>query len=441
MKCFKIFVIAVILVALLMGCASNNGDNGLEQSGETDRGTTSNNKSDDKVVVEIFNPKAETKSQMDKLIEQFEKENENIDIVLTTVGAGQNGMAALAAKFASKEEPALFILPGRAIAVNYIDYLLDISNLESAKQAIEGTLQGAMIDGVPYGIPLNIEGFGWMINKEIFKAAGVDPDDVTTYEKFVNAVKTIDSQKEALGLEAVFGFVGDDGGFASQYSNHFTAPEFDNDLNVAYEATELNWKYGDRMKEYTDLINQYNVQPILSLDYSTAVEELFANGKVAILAQGNWIAPTLDSIDPSFSKEKLGILPFFVDSDTEGYISAGPSWFWFVNKQKDEQTVAAATKFLDWMYTSDYGKEQILKSFKYIPAHKGYDITDIEDPVSREIYQMLEEGKTRVWAFNQYPDGFYSNMHVELQKYFVGNITWEEFIEVTSKNFAELRQK
>lgn len=441
MKCFKIFVIAVILVALLMGCASNNGDNGLEQSGETDRGTTSNNKSDDKVVVEIFNPKAETKSQMDKLIEQFEKENENIDIVLTTVGAGQNGMAALAAKFASKEEPALFILPGRAIAVNYIDYLLDISNLESAKQAIEGTLQGAMIDGVPYGIPLNIEGFGWMINKEIFKAAGVDPDDVTTYEKFVNAVKTIDSQKEALGLEAVFGFVGDDAGFASQYSNHFTAPEFDNDLNVAYEATELNWKYGDRMKEYTDLINQYNVQPILSLDYSTAVEELFANGKVAILAQGNWIVPTLDSIDPSFSKEKLGILPFFVDSDTEGYISAGPSWFWFVNKQKDEQTVAAATKFLDWMYTSDYGKEQILKSFKYIPAHKGYDITDIEDPVSREIYQMLEEGKTRVWAFNQYPDGFYSNMHVELQKYFVGNITWEEFIEVTSKNFAELRQK
>lgn len=441
MKRFKIFVIAVILVALLMGCASNNGDNGLEQSGETDRGTTSNNKSDDKVVVEIFNPKAETKSQMDKLIEQFEKENENIDIVLTTVGAGQNGMAALAAKFASKEEPALFILPGRAIAVNYIDYLLDISNLESAKQAIEGTLQGAMIDGVPYGIPLNIEGFGWMINKEIFKAAGVDPDDVTTYEKFVNAVKTIDSQKEALGLEAVFGFVGDDAGFASQYSNHFTAPEFDNDLNVAYEATELNWKYGDRMKEYTDLINQYNVQPILSLDYSTAVEELFANGKVAILAQGNWIAPTLDSIDPSFSKEKLGILPFFVDSDTEGYISAGPSWFWFVNKQKDEQTVAAATKFLDWMYTSDYGKEQILKSFKYIPAHKGYDITDIEDPVSREIYQMLEEGKTRVWAFNQYPDGFYSNMHAELQKYFVGNITWEEFIEVTSKNFAELRQK
>src|SRR5690606_11826948 len=102
MKCFKIFVIAVILVALLMGCASNNGDNGLEQSGETDRGTTSNNKSDDKVVVEIFNPKAETKSQMDKLIEQFEKENENIDIVLTTVGAGQNGIAALAAKFASK---------------------------------------------------------------------------------------------------------------------------------------------------------------------------------------------------------------------------------------------------------------------------------------------------------------------------------------------------
>lgn len=440
MKQLKMLVIAVLLVALMAGCASNNGGNGSAQSGDTGSGSK-NSSQNGKVVVEIFNPKAETKAQMDILIEQFEKENENVDIVLTTVGAGQNSMAALAAKFASKEEPALFILPGRAIAVNYIDYLLDVSNLESAKQAIDGTLQGAMIDGVPYGIPLNIEGFGWMINKAIFQAAGVDPASVTTYQSFVDAVKTIDSKKEELGLEAVFGFVGDDAGFSSQYSNHFTAPEFDNDLNVAYEAKELNWKYGDRMKEYTDLINQYNVQPILSLDYSTAVEELFANEKVAILAQGNWIVPTLDSLDPDFSKEKLGILPFFVDSDTEGYISAGPSWFWFVNKQKDEATVAAATKFLDWMYTSDYGKEQILKSFKYIPAHKGYDIAGLEDPVSQEIYKMLEAGKTRVWAFNQYPDGFYSKMHAELQKYFAGNITWEQFIEVTSKDFAALRQQ
>src|SRR5690606_28004012 len=150
MKQLKMLVIAVLLVALMAGCASNNGGNGSAQSGDTGSGSK-NSSQNGKVVVEIFNPKAETKAQMDILIEQFEKENENVDIVLTTVGAGQNGMAALAAKFASKEEPALFILPGRAIAVNYIDYLLDISNLESAKQAIDGTLQGAMIDGVPYG--------------------------------------------------------------------------------------------------------------------------------------------------------------------------------------------------------------------------------------------------------------------------------------------------
>ncbi|WP_110929930.1 ABC transporter substrate-binding protein [Paenibacillus bouchesdurhonensis] len=432
MKLGKVSVIALLVVVVLAGCSLNNNKDQIQSEG-SDNGK--------KTVVEIFNPKAETKAQMEALIEQFESENKNIDIVLTTVGAGQNGMSALAAKFASKEEPALFILPGRAIAVNYKDYLLDVSDMESAKQAIDGTLQGAMIDGAPYGIPLNIEGFGWMINKEIFQAAGVDPETVTTYDKFVEAVKKIDSQKESLGLNAVFAFVGDDGGFASQYSNHFTAPEFDNDLNVTYEADQLNWKYGDRMKEYTDLINQYNVQPIVSLDYSTAVEELFANNKVAILSQGNWIVPTLDSIDPTFSKEKLGILPFFVDSDSEGYISAGPSWFWFVNKQKDEQTVEASKKFLDWMYTSDFGKEQILSSFKYIPAHKGYNIEGIEDPVSKEIYQMLEAGKTRVWVFNQYPDGFYSNMHGEFQKYLAGNITWDQFIEITKNDFTKLSSR
>ncbi|MGM0878378.1 MAG: ABC transporter substrate-binding protein [Bacillota bacterium] len=413
---------ALLVGGLLAGCSSNSS------GGDGD------------VVVDVFNVKVETKDQLEAMIEKYESENENVDIRLTTVGGGQDASSALQAKFSSNEEPAIFLLGGLSDAEKYQNYLLDVSDMESVKTAIEGTLQGSTIDGTPYGIPLNIEGFSWMINKEIFKSAGVDPASITSYDDFVKAVETIDSKKEELGLEAVFGFSGKEDWVTSQFSNHFTAPEFENDLQVAYGASELTYKFGDRMKEYTDLLNKYNVQPILSLDYSTSVEELFTNNKVAIIHQGNWIVPSLDSIDPEFSKEKLGILPLFVDSDDEGYISAGPSWFWGINKEKDEKVVEASKDFIDWMYTSDYGKQQIVEEFKYIPAHEGYEIDSMTDPVSKEVYQMLLDGKARVWAHNQYPNGFFSTaLFPEYQKYLNGDISWEEFEKTTSLKFKEMR--
>jgi len=392
------------------------------------------------VVLDIFNIKVETKKQLEELAKRYEDENPGVKINVTTVGGGQDAPSALQAKFSSGEEPAIFLLGGLSDTQKYLDKLLDVADMESAKTASKGTLEGATIDGVPYGIPLNIEGFGLMINKEIFNKAGINPDDIKSFEDFTNAVKTLDSKKDELGLEAVFGFSGKEDWVVNQFSNHFLAPEFNNSLIEAFNSKQLSYKYGDRMKEYVDLINKYNVQPILSLDYSTSVEELFVNGKVAIIHQGNWIVPTLDSIDPEFSQKKLGILPLFVESDTEGRISAGPSWYWGINKTKDKAVVEESKKFLDWMYTSEEGKKAIVEEFKYIPAHEGYELDKITDPVSKVIYQQMQEGKTYVWAHNQYPNGwFQTSLFPEFQKYLSGDISWDEFKANTNKAYSQMR--
>lgn len=426
-KLFRVFSLLMVVLLSLVGCSGNNSSGDKKSGG-------------DKVVLDIFNIKVETKDQLEDLTKKYESENPGVKINVTTVGGGQDAPSALQAKFSSGEDPAIFLLGGLSDAEKYKDYLLDVSNMESAKTATEGTLEGATLDGVPYGIPMNIEGFGWLINKEIFNKAGINPDEIKSYQDFENAVKTIDSKKDELGLKAVFAFSGKEDWVVNQYSNQFTAPEFDNSLTKAYESKTLAWKYGDRMKEYTDLVNKYNVQPILSLDYSTSVEDLFINGKVAIIHQGNWIIPTLDSIDPSFSKEKLGILPFYVSSDTEGTISAGPSWYWGINKKKDKEVVDESKKFIDWMYTSDEGKKAIVEDFKYIPAHTGYDIDTIKDPVSKTVYQFLSEGKTTGWIHNQYPNGwFQTGLFPVFQKYLIGDISWDEFEKTTSQSYESMR--
>ncbi|MBO1915560.1 hypothetical protein J4G37_63370, partial [Microvirga sp. 3-52] len=72
-------------------------------------------------------------------------------------------------------------------------------------------------------------------------------------------------------------------------ANVFFAPEFNNDALEAYNAKTIAFDKSDELKRHLDLENKYSVQPVLSLDYSQQVEQLFSLEKVALIQQGNWI--------------------------------------------------------------------------------------------------------------------------------------------------------
>ena len=411
--------------AVLAACGSGSGENSGSDS--------------EAVVVEFFSQKPEITTQLEALADSYTEQNPDVRINITTVGSGE-GSAALQAKFSSGDEPALMMLGGLPEVERYSDALLDVTELEMSETVIEGMLEGGTIDGVPLGIPMNIEGFGWMYNKEIFEQAGVDPEGIQSYDDFVTAVETLDSQKEELGIDAVFAFSGAENYIANQFSANFTSPEFDNSILESYSATELNWEYGDQMQKYTDLFNQYNVQPILTIDYSRSVEELFINDAVAMVHQGNWIVPTLNGIDPEFAANKMGILPVFGENDTTGKIIAGAPWYIGINKNLDEAVVEEAKAFLDWMYTSEEGQTAVLEEFEFVPAQEGYDVEAISDPVSQQIYQALLDGETGAMTHKQYPDGWFQQvLFPEFQKYLNGDISWDEFETNTSNRFAEMR--
>ncbi|SFK25498.1 carbohydrate ABC transporter substrate-binding protein, CUT1 family [Marinilactibacillus piezotolerans] len=419
---------------LLSGCGTG-GTTSTPASGDSESGV-----SDGVVTVDFFNQKPEITAQLEELADMYSEETDgNTRVTITTVGSGE-GSAGLQARFSSGDEPALMMLGGLPEVERYSDSLIDVSELEVTDTLIDGTLEGGTIDGVPLGIPLNLEGFGWMYNREIFEEAGIDPDSIQSYDDFAEAVETLDSQKEELGIDEVFAFSGGENYIANQFSANFTSPEFNESIIESYEATELNWEYGDQMKKYTDLFNQYNVQPILTVDYSRSVEELFVNDKVAMVHQGIWIVPTLNDIDPSFAKEKLGLLPVYGESDTEGKIIAGAPFYIGVNKNLDDAVVEEAKNFLDWMYTSEEGKEMITGDLDFVPAQKGYEPEDISDPVSQELYRALLAGETGAMTHKQYPDGWFQQvLYPEYQKYLNGDQTWEDFETNTAEAFKEMR--
>ena len=391
------------------------------------------------VVVELFNQKPEITQQLEEVATEFETENPGTDIIITTIGSGE-GAAGLQSKFTSGNPPAIMMLGGTSEIDRYSDTLDTMDDLEMTETILPNLIEGGEVEGELLALPMSIEGFGFMYNKAIFEQAGINVDDIQTYDDFVSAVETLDDQKEALGIQEVFGFSGGEDYIVNQFSVNFTSPEYNHNMLAAYESDNLSWEYGDQMHKYTDLINQYNVQPILTVNYSQSVEQLFVNDEVAMIHQGNWIVPTLNGLDPEFVQDKLGILPVFGENDETGKIVAGAPWYWGVNKEMAPEVIDVSKQFLDFLYLSETGQQIIVEEMNMIPPQAGYDVEQITDPVSQDIYEEILAGDNAAMMHKIYPDGWFQLvLYPEFQRYLDGQSTWEEFEEITAQSFKEMR--
>ena len=424
-------LVSVFLISslALVGCSGSEGEG-------------KDNASGDQVTVDIFQFKVEIKDQFENLVEVYEKENPDVKINVKTVGGGNDYGASLKTAFSSGEEPDIFNVGGPSAVEEYKDYLADVSDTDAAKIALEGTLDTERNGDVVLGLPFNQEGYGLIYNKRIFKEAGINPDEIITFDDLENAVESLDSQKKKLGIDAVFALAAKEKWVIGNHlANIFFAPEFNNDPVEAFNAKTIAFEKGNELKRHLDLENKYSVQPVLSLDYSQQVEQLFSLEKVAIIQQGNWVYNSIYDMDPELAENNIGIIPVPVEG-LEGHIPAGVPMYWAVNSKSDEKVVQASKDFLNWMYTSEAGKTAVLEDFKFIPAYKDYDSSKIADPLSQTIYEYASKGNTiQGWVFQGSPTGWSEGvLGASMQKYLSGGISWGEMITEAQVKWEEERK-
>jgi len=441
---WKLLLVGLVaFMFVLTACASDTVDegNGGSDSG-TDSGSDSSGDSTENVNVDIFQFKVEFKDQFEELVQMYMDENEGVNLSVQTVGGGSDYAASLKAQLASGNEPVIFNIGGPTELDEYREYLTDLSDTEAASLALDGTLNGVEEDGAVYGLPFALEGYGLIYNKEVFDAVGIDASTLTTFDALEAACKQIDEQKDELGLEAVVALPASElWVMGNHLANHYIAPEFNNDILTAFEADSISFEYADQMKRMLDLQNEYSVQPVLSLDYSMQVEQLFSTGKVAVIQQGNWIYPTVEQMDEDFAQNGIGMIPMPFEGEYEDHLPVGVPQYWVVNQNASDEEIQAAKDFLDWMYTSDTGKDFVLDEFKFIPAYDGYDASRIADPLSQDVYSYSVDGKTIGWTFMGTPVGWNEDvLATEFQKYLAGDTTFDEALEVAKESWASSRQ-
>lgn len=388
--------------------------------------------------VKMFQFKVEIEPQLQEIVRVYYRET-GTKVEVATVGGGDDYGAALRSEMQKTNAPAIFNVGGLQDVQDWADYLADLSDLEITGRAFSGLLDAVSVDTAVYGLPFAIEGYGLIYNKDMFEEADIDPKEINTFAKLKAAVEKLDSEKDGLGIDAVFALAGKETWVTGLHlSNVAFAQEFSNVVET-FNAPNIEFTYASGLQELYDLQSDYSMPNVNTIDYSKQVEEYFATGTVAIIQQGNWAYNAISDIDENVALS-TGFLPLPIPGGVEDSIPIGVPMYWAVNSKVDEDTQTKAKDFLNWMYTSEEGQKRIVEDFGFIPAYDNFGDKKPDNPLAQDILKYAQEEKTLPWVFMGYPSGWGMEMlGTYIQQYEDDQLTWEEVVQKSIDDWASER--
>ena len=403
--------------------------------------------------VNIYQYKVEIADALEKAIKRYMELNPQVSINLETVGGGDDYTGTLKAKMQSGEPATIFNIGGPADVNDWLSKLENLSDQPWVKEAVPGTLGGVTLDEKVYGMPVGIEGYGFVINKRIFEAAGVETDGLTGFDAIEQAFLDLQAKIDAGELkeqfpllESVFEVPGKETWIQGRHTLNVAMNQEIPSLIAAFEAKTIKLKHSAEYKLIIDLMSDLTVHKdnksfLNAIDYDTQVGGGLAIERVAAIQQGNWIYGDVKNVDPEVAAA-LDILPIALKGVVEDSIPVGVPKSWAVNKDAPDADKAAAKDFLNWLYQSEEGKKIVIDEFFFIPPFVNYEGLEPHDPLALAVMRFAQAGKTTPWVFGGFPSGWDKNvMGGGIQKYFAGEATWDEIVQEAIKTFEEARAK
>lgn len=400
MKKSSWMIVSVLLIMsmLLSACGGNNN------AGNTTNGNAQNGSAPstgETKTVKIFQFKTEIVEGLNELKVEFEKEYPNIKLDIQTVGGGADYAAALKTKFASGDAPDIFSNGGFAELDMWQDKIEDLSDQPWVQDLVPLAAEPMTKDGKVYGMPMNLEGIGYIYNKDLFEKAGITetPKTIDELEDAAKKLQAIDVTPFGNAYQEWW-LLGNQG-ISVAFARQDNVDEFIKGLNEGTATIAGN----EHFKNWSDLLKltvQYGQKNPLTTDANTHLA-MFASGEVAMMQEGNWAQTLVDNITPDMN---IGMFPMPIDNDAEknDKLTVGIPANLVVNKESASKEEAKT--FLNWLVTSDLGKEYISKKWKFIPALTTIPATS-EDigMLGADVKKYVDENKVYGLQSSKFPDG------------------------------------
>lgn len=275
---------------------------------------------DGKVTIEYFNQKTEMTDTLQEMVKDFEKENPNIHVKLTTVPSAG---IVLKTRILSGDVPDIIqIYPQNMDFQEWAKagYFQDMTGKDYLKRIKNNYAEKYAINGKIYNVPLNTNVYGIYYNKTKFKELGLE--EPKTFEEFQEITKKIkDSGTSPFAVAGTEGWTlngyhqlslittAGSGDKANDYLR-FSKPN-------AIKATDPILKEDAKKM---DLLAENAQNGWRGASYNDAVVA-FANGKALMMPQGSWALAAIKQQDPKF---EIGMFAFPGDkAGNEATVGAG----------------------------------------------------------------------------------------------------------------------
>lgn len=324
------------------------------------------------------------------VIERYREKNPDVSVKLEIV-PGDQQYEKLDTRLAAGEGPDLARLQYQAIgryssqgALADLSEYLDDGYGDAFTPAF---WQAVQYEGTPYAIPHHTDTFAVFYNTDIFDRLGVEVpqslEESWTWDEFMQVARQIKEEGAAKypfamnwqGETAAYrwmSFLFQHGG--ELLNEDLSGPAIDSSAGVETIAWNQSWFQDDL------------VPPSTSIKSGELIENLFANGTIAMMLQGDWLMPFLEENMQAGWNVTYMIRDVQMASDMGGNA---------VGVTKDSQNPEAAADFLKFL-TDEENMKQYCIDAQFIPVRRSLVEQGLEYKLRPEVMNLFVEQSATV---------------------------------------------
>lgn len=351
---------------------------------------------------------------MAPILEAFEAANPDIDVEFSSAPPVAEYISTLQTRLSSGTAADVFVMA----AENKSDLIeneavLPLTGEPFMENVAEFNKETYSADGEAYAVSTSSWGAGIVYNKELTDAAGMT-EPPATWEDLLQLMGDIKDttdvapfydntlQEIPMSLQALLGssFEGD----------------VDIDQQIFEGGTTFEEVWTDPVQTWHEPYQQGLISTdVIGLNGDQVIDE-FINGRVAMVATGPWMIPTIREGAPDMD---FGYMPIPAPQGQEPYLPGAASPGWAINA--DTENVEAAKEFLAFL-ASPEGVELYNKETAAITTTT--DFEPVVDPVLETVVEPIREGNVYLAQISwpQYQDTLTTEATAAIQQLLLGQL-------------------
>ena len=372
-----------MMAVALAGCGSSSSTAGSKATEAAKADVAKEGASDFTGTIRWLNYKPEIADQLVEVAKAYTDET-GVNVQIETA-ASNTYEQTLTARMDSSDAPTIFVCDSMKMLNEWQDYCADLTNTKLNGFVSDQTYTLKKDDKV-YGISYALEGWGIIVNKAITDAYFASPnkkteytslDDLYTFDALKAVVEDMQSMKDELGIEGVFGSTslkaGDDWRYQTHLMNQPLYWEWGGNDKIDLNGLipEFKFEYNKNFKDILDLYLNNSVIDKSLVGTKTVDDSMaeFALGKCAMIQNGDWAWSTIAGTDGKKVNDKdVCFIPITcgVEGEKDMGLNVGASQYMCINSQLDQKDQDAALAFLEWLFSSDTGKQLVAQKLQLV---------------------------------------------------------------------------